>query len=455
MKFNWEIIRKYDIRGRVEEDLTPDTVRRLGWALGGLAEGGVLAVGRDCRPSGERLFSDLAAGASARGCRITDLGVQTTPMTYFAAHRLEPDVTVMITGSHNPSEYNGFKIMRGGRGLWGPELEALGGEMENASFTPGAPEIVRVSVRESYLDRLRAEFTASRSMKLVVDAGNGTGGDCAVEILKELGHRVIPLFCDPDGTFPNHHPDPTVLENLEQLRTTVLREKADLGIAFDGDADRLGLVDENGDAIFGDRILCVLAAGVLKSNPGAVIISEVKASRVFFHEVARLGGRALMVPTGHTVIKEAMVRENALLAGEMSEHIFFRDRYFGYDDALYAVLRFLEAAGEAPGPVSSLTAHLPRTFTTPEIREDCPDGVKFRLMEAVAGILRSRGAVFSDIDGVRVSFPEGWGLVRASNTQPVLVMRFEAETPELLAEYEGYMRQVLREAWRDWDETHS
>ncbi len=455
MKFNREIIRKYDIRGRVEEDLTPDAVRRLGWALGGLAEGGVLAVGRDCRPSGERLFSDLAAGASPRGCRIMDLGMQTTPMTYFAAHRLEPDVTVMITGSHNPPEYNGFKIMKGRRGLWGPGLETLGDEMEWALFTPGVPDIQRVSVREDYLDRLRAEFTAPRSLKVVVDPGNGTGGDCAVAILEELGHRVVPLFCEPDGTFPNHHPDPTVLENLEQLRETVLREKADLGIAFDGDADRLGLVDEQGGVVFGDRILCVLAGGVLKANPGAVVISEVKASRVFFQEVSRLGGRALMVPTGHTVIKEAMARENALLAGEMSGHIFFRDRYFGYDDALYAALRFLETACDASGPVSSLTAHLPRTFTTPEIREDCPDGVKFRLIEAVGEILRSRGIEFSDIDGVRASFPEGWGLVRASNTQPVLVMRFEAETPEKLAEYESYMREVLREAWRVCDETHS
>lgn len=443
---NPEIIRKYDIRGRVMEDLTPDTVRRLGWALGELAEGGAIGVGRDCRPSGERLFQDLAAGACSRGCRITDLGVQTTPMTYFAANELSPAVTVMITGSHNPPEYNGFKILKGKRCVWGDELVKLRERMEAAHDFVSAPNPLRVSVREEYLDRLRAEFAHGRSLKIVVDAGNGTGGDCAVTILGELGHRVVPLYCEPDGSFPNHHPDPTVIGNLADLRETVVSHRADIGIAFDGDADRLGIVDEVGEVIHGDRILSVLAGGVLRENPGAVVISEVKASRVFFDEVRRLGGIPLMVPTGHTVIKEAMENNDALLAGEMSGHIFFRDRYFGYDDALYAALRFLETACLAPGPVSSLTSHLPETFTTPEIREDCPDSVKFALVEAAAKILRARGVDFTAIDGLRVDFPGGWGLVRASNTQPVLVMRFEAETGEQLREYELYVRNLIHEA---------
>lgn len=445
---NPEIIRKYDIRGLVEEDLTPDTVRRLGWALGELSDGGAIGVGRDCRLSGRRLFNDLASGAALRGSRIVDLGVQTTPMTYFAAIELSLPVTVMITGSHNPPEYNGFKIMRGRRCVWGRELELLKGLMEQAGVEGCDPLPVTepVSVRESYLDRLRAEFAHGRSLKVVVDAGNGTGGDCAVAILGELGHRVIPLYCQPDGSFPNHHPDPTVLENLKDLRETVLGEKADLGIAFDGDADRLGIVDETGRVIHGDRILAVLAREVLGENPGAVVISEVKASRVFFDEVRRLGGKPLMVPTGHTVIKEAMEKNHALLAGEMSGHIFFRDRYFGYDDALYAALRFLETACLAPGPVSSLTAHLPETFTTPEIREDCPDSRKFALVEAAGEILKARGVDFNAMDGLRVDFPGGWGLVRASNTQPVLVMRFEAETREQLREYELYVRKLIHEA---------
>ncbi len=443
---NPEIVRKYDIRGLVREDLTPDTVRNLGFVLGELAEGGVVAVGRDCRPSGEALFLDLALGACAAGSRVLDLGVQTTPMTYFAAYELAPAVTVMITGSHNPPEYNGFKIMKGLHGVWGDELAALGSRMMKCTFTPGVLDVRAVSVREKYLDRLRAEFAHGRSLKIVVDAGNGTGGDTALTILGELGHRVVPLFCEPDGSFPNHHPDPTVMENLAALRETVLREKADLGIAFDGDADRLGIVDENASVIFGDRILCVLAAGVLADNPGALVISEVKASGTFFKEVERLGGIPLMVPTGHSIIKDAMAERNALLAGEMSGHIFFRDRYFGYDDALYAALRFIETACRAPGPVSSLTAHLPETFTTPEIREDCPDSLKFAIVSEACRILEARGADYSTIDGIRINFPSGWGLVRASNTQPVLVMRFEAETGEQLAEYERYVRNVIREA---------
>ena len=446
---NPEIIRKYDIRGRVHEDLTPDTVQRLGWALGGLAAGGVVAVGRDCRLSGESLFLNLALGACSTGCRVIDLGVLTTPMAYFAAYELDPAVTVMITGSHNPPEYNGFKIMHGRRGIWGDELAALGSRMALADISPSGLSVRAVSVRERYLDRLRAEFAHGRSLKIVVDAGNGTGGDCALAILGELGHRVVPLYCEPDGRFPNHHPDPTVMENIRELRETVLREKADIGIAFDGDADRLGIVDENGSVIFGDRILCVLAGALLADNPGAVVISEVKASRTFFSEVERLGGRAVMVPTGHSIIKDAMVEQGALLAGEMSGHIFFRDRYFGYDDALYAALRFLETACLAPGPVSSLTAHLPNTFTTPEIREDCPDDVKFALVEAAARILEERGVEFSTIDGLRVNFPGGWGLLRASNTQPVLVMRFEAETRALLGEYELYIRNIIRCAGGD------
>ncbi len=443
---NPEIVRKYDIRGLVREDLTPDTVRNLGFVLGELAEGGVVAVGRDCRPSGEALFPDLALGACSAGSRVLDLGVQTTPMTYFAAYELAPAVTVMITGSHNPPEYNGFKIMKGLHGVWGDELAALGSRMMKCTFTPGVLDIRAVSVREKYLDRLRAEFAHGRSLKIVVDAGNGTGGDTALTILGELGHRVVPLYCEPDGSFPNHHPDPTVMENLAGLRETVLREKADLGIAFDGDADRLGIVDENASVIFGDRILCVLAAGVLADNPGALVISEVKASGTFFKEVERLGGIPLMVPTGHSIIKDAMAERNALLAGEMSGHIFFRDRYFGYDDALYAALRFIETACRAPGPVSSLTAHLPETFTTPEIREDCPDNLKFAIVSEACRILEARGADYSTIDGIRINFPSGWGLVRASNTQPVLVMRFEAETCEQLAEYERYVRNVIREA---------
>ncbi len=444
---NREIFRKYDIRGLASRDLDNDTVSKLGFVLGKIAEGGVFAIGRDCRPSGVRLTEQLARGAVASGCEVIDLGEQTTPMTYFAAYTLKPAVTVMITGSHNPAGYNGFKIMKGTHTLWGQAIDNIRDNVENTvAITLEDPKIKKISIREDYMDRLRAEFAPPVSLKVAIDAGNGTGGNCAVDLLTQLGHRVVPLYCNPDGSFPNHHPDPTVVSNLKDLRDMVINEKCDLGVAYDGDADRIGIVDEKGDVIFGDRILCVLAGALLKENPGATIISEVKASSVFFSDVEARGGRALMLPTGHSIIKEGMLNENALLAGEMSGHIFFRDRYFGYDDALYATLRFLEIAEKAEGPVSSLTAHLPPVMATPEIREDCDDSLKFKLVKKVKNILRERNFEFNDIDGVRVEFENGWGLLRASNTQPVLVMRFEAENAQQLELYEKNMRDILQTA---------
>jgi phosphomannomutase/phosphoglucomutase len=446
------IFRKYDIRGRYPGDLDRDTVRLLGRALAGVAGEGCIAVGRDCRPSGEQLTEWLFQGAAAGGSRLLDLGMQTTPMTYFAARTLSPDVTVMITGSHNPPEYNGFKIMKGLHTLWGDAIQVLRSDMQKE---PGDfrtdPERETCSVREDYLDRLRGEFAFSRSPVVVVDAGNGTGGDCSVQILRELGCRVIPLFCDADGSFPNHHPDPTVEENLSVLRERVLEEGADMGIAFDGDADRLGVVDERGEIIWGDRILIILARALLRSNPGATVISEVKASRLFFSEVEKAGGRPVMSPTGHSIIKEAMIREDALLAGEMSGHMFFRDRYYGYDDALYAALRLLEILAGQEGPLSAMLADLPQVSSTPEIREDCPEEQKFLLVDTVKQILSDEGYDVTDIDGVRIEFPDGWALLRASNTQPVLVLRFEADDPARLEEYRRLMSAKLEDARRMLD----
>ena len=447
---NDSIFRKYDIRGIAETDLDNDTISKLGFILAQKSPGGIFAIGRDCRPSGERLKNQLARGAQAAGCKVIDLGVQTTPMTYFAAYTHKLDITVMITGSHNPAGYNGFKMMQGTHTLWGEAIEEIHAEMENmAPITYTQNPLEQLSIKEQYLDRLRAEFAPPVSLKIAVDAGNGTGGDCAVELLTQLGHRVIPLFCEQDGTFPNHHPDPTVLKNLKTLQETVISKKCDLGIAYDGDADRIGIVDEKGDVIFGDRILCVLAGAVLENNPGATIISEVKASSVFFDDIIAKGGKAIMLPTGHSIIKEGMLRENALLAGEMSGHIFFRDRYFGYDDALYATLRFLEIAEQSDDPVSALTSHLPAVMATPEIREDCDDEIKFDLVGRVKEKLLAENYVINDIDGVRVEFENGWGLLRASNTQPVLVMRFEAGTESELEEYEKEMRKVLELARRE------
>jgi phosphomannomutase/phosphoglucomutase len=438
------IFRQYDIRGRFPEDLDRLTVMRLGRVLAGLAgENGTIAVGRDCRPSGEELAGWLFRGAASAGSRrLLDLGMQTTPMTYFAAHTLEPDVTVMVTGSHNPPEYNGFKVMKGLHTMWGEEIASLRRAVEasgDVTDFPADAEPEKVDVREAYLDRLRGEFALPRSLSVAVDAGSGTGGDCAVSILRELGCRVIPLYCTADGRFPGHHPDPTVEANLEELRRTVTGEGADIGVAFDGDADRLGVVDERGEVIWGDRVLIVLARDLLSRHPGATVISEVKASALFFREVEKAGGRPVMSPTGHSIIKESMARENALLAGEMSGHMFFRDRYYGYDDALYAALRLLEVLAGGSVPLSGLLADLPEVFSTPEIREDCPEEQKFALVDIVKEIVRSQGFDVVDIDGARIIFPGGWALVRASNTQPVLVLRFEADSRE---ELDGYMKTV-------------
>jgi len=446
---NRNIFRKYDIRGVFPDDLDDSTVMTIGRAMADLAgPGGLLAVGRDCRLSGEYLFGLLARGAASGRVRIADMGVQTTPMTYFGAHHLLSEATVMITGSHNPPEYNGFKIMKGLHTLSGDEIAALADTPEPPSSD--LPEIKTVNILENYLDRLRSEFCLERSLKVVVDAGNGTGGIPACRILTELGCRVVPLFCEPDGRFPGHHPDPTVEENLVDLKKAVLAEGADIGLAFDGDADRLGVVDERGRTVFGDRILTVLARALLESSPGATVISEVKASRVFYDQVAAAGGRPIMSATGHSLIKQRMLDENALLAGEMSGHIFYRDRYYGYDDALYASLRLLEIIAASGGSMSDLLSDIPELESTPELREDCPDALKFRIVEAVRNRISAEYPT-NCIDGVRIDFPDGWGLLRASNTQPVLVMRFEAGSREALDSYERTVRKAIEEARRELD----
>ncbi len=450
---NSSVFRKYDIRGLFPGDLSRELTVKLGIALGKLA-GTSAAVGRDCRNSGSRLMEWLSAGIGSTGCRVLDLGVQTTPMTYFAAHTLRPDVTVMITGSHNPPEYNGFKIMAGLETLHGESIQDIRRNMEMMEDIESSLEgstVTPTDVRDAYVERLMGEFSLDRSLKVAVDAGNGTGGDPSVEILERLGCRVVPLHCSMDGNFPNHHPDPTVEKNLEELRKTVVAEGADIGLAFDGDADRLGVIDDRGDIVWGDRVLIVLARALLKDNPGATVISEVKASRLFFQEVEKAGGVPFMSPTGHSLIKRAMMDRNALLAGEMSGHIFFRDRYYGYDDALYSSLRLLEILAAGDRPLHSYLSGLPDVFSTPEIREDCDDESKFAIVSKVVELLQADGYEVNTIDGARIDFPRGWGLVRASNTQPVLVLRFEAGTLTELADYETETRKYIEQARRKLD----
>ncbi len=450
---NSSIFRKYDIRGVFPDDLDRSTVIRLGKVLGSIAERQV-AVGRDCRNSGSTLLDWLSDGIRSVRCDVLDLGVQTTPMTYFAAYTLNPDVTVMITGSHNPPKYNGFKIMIGHRTIYGEAIQDIRRRMEEITdlidISPDT-SLTQVSVKESYIERLLGEFSLDRSLKVAVDAGNGTGGDTALTVLENLGCRIIPLYCDMNGDFPNHHPDPTVENNLVDLKKAVIKGKADIGLAFDGDADRLGVIDDRGEVIWGDRILIILARSLLKQNPGAMVISEVKASSLFFSEIEKAGGQAVMSPTGHSIIKKAMIEKNALLAGEMSGHIFFRDRYYGYDDALYAALRLIEIIASGRTPLHTFLKDLPEVFSTPEIREDCSEDSKFTLVERVTELFVMNDYAVNTTDGARITFPDGWGLVRASNTQPILVMRFEAGTQTALLDYEKTTRNFIQQARREMD----
>jgi phosphomannomutase/phosphoglucomutase len=431
---NEQIFREYDIRGVVADDLVPETVENLGRAVGthllrsGASE---LVLGRDCRLSSDSLRESLVRGLLATGINIIDIGVCHTPLVYFSLFHLALSGGVMITGSHNPPECNGFKICRGTSTIHGAEIQELKNLILAQDFEKGEGRLRHESVLAAYWERIAGDVGIARPLKVVVDAGNGTGGKAAAPLFKRMGCEVIELFCDMDGNFPNHHPDPTVPAFMQTLIKTVQSEKADIGIAFDGDGDRIGAVDEQGAIIWGDQLLIIYAREILKELPGATIISEVKASQTLYNDITSRGGRAIMWKTGHSLIKAKMKEENAVLAGEMSGHMLFAHRYFGFDDAVYAACRLLEILSKTAAPASSLLKDVPKTYTTPEIRVDCPDEKKFPLIEAVRDIFREKYDVI-DIDGARILMPGGWGLVRASNTQPVLVLRFEADTPERL-----------------------
>jgi phosphomannomutase/phosphoglucomutase len=431
LEINPNIFREYDIRGIVDKDLTPAVARTLGQAMGTYFRGHGqkrVAVGRDCRLSSPPYGQALIAGLRAAGCDATDLGTVPTPLLYFAIFYKSYEAGVMITGSHNPPEYNGFKMMSGHDTLYGETIQEIyriirdGRILSDKEGTASAYDLI-----PEYEDYVVAGIKPKRRLKVVIDAGNGTGGVVGVPIFRRLGAEVVELFCEMDGRFPNHHPDPTLPEAMEALIRTVLAEKADAGIAYDGDADRIGVVDDEGHLIWGDQLLIFFARDILKANPGRAIISEVKATQVLYDEIARLGGKPIMYRTGHSLIKKKIKEENALLAGEMSGHMFFADRYFGFDDAIYASARLYELLAGTDVRLSTMLAGLPKTFSTPEIRIYASDEVKFKIVDEVKAELALKYPVI-DIDGVRAVMPKGWGLVRASNTQAVLVLRFEAET---------------------------
>jgi len=444
---NPEVFREYDVRGVVDKDLDETFVHQLGRAIGTMAaEKNIrtLTLGRDCRLSSESYRNALVKGLLESGIHVIDIGLCATPMLYFSIRYLHAGGGVMITGSHNPPEFNGFKICIGPDTIYGLAIQELRDIIERSAFVVGSGKLSQLDVAPAYGDYLFDSVRIKEGIKVVIDGGNGVGGYFAVPLLKRFGCRVTDIYCDPDGRFPNHFPDPTIPENLETLIELVRKEKADIGIAYDGDADRIGAVTNNGTILWGDELLLLFSRFILKESPGAAIIGEVKCSQKLYDDIAKHGGRPIMWKAGHSLIKGKMKEEKALLAGEMSGHIFFADRYFGYDDAIYASLRLLEIVSGSGLALSDILADVPKTYTTPEIRIDCPDAVKFKVVEIAKAHFRETFRII-DIDGVRVLFDDGWGLIRSSNTQPVLVLRFEASSPERLEAIRRQIEAVLKD----------
>jgi phosphomannomutase/phosphoglucomutase len=463
------IFREYDIRGTWGNDLTAEVATLIGRAYGILAAkhgaktgpGFEVTVGRDVRTSSKALRDALVGALTESGIDVIDIGECPTPLQYFSMHTLNVGGGIMITGSHNPPEYNGFKVSIGKETIHGSEIQELKeiikaevlGKPKKA-VTPGKVEYFDiVTPYIDYVSKAVKLPATKKPLKVVLDSGNGTAGPVAVPLIKGLGCEVVDIFSEPDGTFPNHHPDPTVPKNLKHLIEAVRKEKADFGVSYDGDADRIGVVDEQGNIIWGDKLMIIFAKSILKERPGATLVGEVKCSQVMYDEIARLGGVPVMWKTGHSLIKARMKELKAAMAGEMSGHIFFADRWFGFDDAVYSSCRVLEIAArerakDAGFAFSSMLAGMPETVVTPEIRIDCPDELKFEVIKRLDTAIGSGdgGLKVRDIiriDGLRVNFEGGWALVRASNTQPVLVLRFEANDEKTLEAAKAFMKDKL------------
>jgi phosphomannomutase/phosphoglucomutase len=444
------VFRQYDVRGLVGTELTAEFAQALGRAVATLgwerlARAPVLVVGQDNRPSGGELAAGVRAGIVASGGTAIDVGEVPTPALYYAVRALGADGGVQVTGSHNPPEFNGFKMVLGGDSLHGEDVLGLYETIMLERWRAGAGiETADASILTRYSAAIVAKHQLRRPVKVVVDCGNGVASLIAVPTLEALGAEVVPLFCESDGRFPNHHPDPTVTENLRDLQQEVRRTGAELGIAFDGDADRIGAVDETGEVIVGDQLLVLYGRdAVRRFGPGTRVIFDVKCSEVLPQALARAGAVPEMWKTGHSLIKARMKELGAELAGEMSGHMFFGGDWFGFDDALFAAARLLEIVSAGRGGLATLLADLPRTSATPEIRVDCADDRKFAVVAAAAAHFAGRYPV-NTIDGVRMTFEKGWGLVRASNTQPILVLRFEATDPVALAAYQDEVMTWLR-----------
>ena len=442
------LLREYDIRGVVGSTLFEADARAIGQAFGTriIGNGGrTVAVGRDGRHSSLALEQALIAGLAATGLEVCRIGCCPTPGLYFAVHHLDAGGGVMVTGSHNPPEYNGFKMVLGTEAFFGADIAALGASAAGGTFAAGEGSSRDVATAGAYLDRLTAGLAIARPLDVVWDCGNGATGPVVTPLVRRLPGSHEILFAEVDGDFPNHHPDPTVPENLAALAETVQRRRADLGVAFDGDGDRIGVVDDTGRILWGDQLLAVLAEDVLLDRPGAIIIGDVKASEALFDRIGALGGVPLMWRTGHSLIKRKMAETGALLAGEMSGHIFFGDRYLGFDDGIYAALRLIETLAGRAEPLSVIRQALPETCNTPELRLPCPEPRKFAVINAARALLVKRsGLDIVDIDGLRVRNSDGWWLLRASNTQDMLVARCESRSLDGLMRVQADLVSILR-----------
>ena len=440
------IFREYDIRGIVGKDITEEDVVNIGKAYGSLLNKSnkkIVSVGRDCRLSSEKFSELFIEGIISTGCDVIDIGTCPTPVLYFSIQHLNLEGGAMVTASHNPPDYNGFKLMSGIDSIHSQGLQDVRIIIEENEFVTGNGKVVKKDVITPYKKNILENINIKKPLKVGIDAGNGTGGITALPVLKQLGCEIHDIYCDMDGTFPNHEADPTQKKNLLDLIELVKDNKLDLGVGYDGDGDRIGVVDKNGGVIYGDQLMVIYAREILQRNPGATFISEVKCSMVMYDDIRNHGGNAIMWRTGHSLIKKKMKEENADLAGEMSGHMFFKDRYLGFDDALYATCRLLEIMADTGLGVDELISDLPKTFTTPEIRVECADEIKFDVVDKIVAHFKSKQDII-DIDGLRALYDDGWGLVRASNTQPALVLRFEALSKKRLDEIRQDIESVLK-----------
>ncbi len=450
-----EVFRKYDIRGVLGKGLDADVAFAVGLAFGGQVRRGArgqprAAVGEDNRPSSPELADALESGLLASGVDVVRLGTVPTPVAYYAEHVFNLDAAVQITGSHNPPEFNGIKLSLGRAPFYGDRIQELRRAIQRGVRPAKIPgKAKRRQVLPGYVADIGRRFQLRRKMKVVVDCGNGAAAVAAADLLRETGAEVVPLYCESDGTFPNHHPDPTVDENLEDLIQAVRATKADLGVGFDGDADRIGVVDERGRVVRGDILILLFALDAIRSlGPNAdpvKVVFDVKCSRSLPEELERAGGIPIMWKTGHSLIKEKMVREGAIIGGELSGHICFADKYLGFDDAMYAACRLTALLSDSERSLSEMVDAVPQYCSTPEFRIDVPEEEKFEIVRRAQEAFRETAEVI-DIDGARIVFPGGWGLIRASNTQPVIAARYEAETPEDLAKIQGVIEDWLRQA---------